>query len=360
MHGSDRVWPDRWSFSHIPVRERNSPITGTECRRSELALSAVLIIDDFTSCPWPGSRSVVTIGAFDGLHIGHRAIIERVVSLARSAVHPAERAVLLTFDRHPASLVRPESAPKLLSEHGRKLELLAETDLDAAAVIRFDAAQAAEDPEDFVERVLVRCLAARTVVVGEDFHFGRGRRGNVALLRELGTKHGFDVEPVPLVSGDGGVASSTAIRAAVAAGDIVTANELLSRPFELAGVVRRGDQRGRTIGFPTANVEVSSIFSVPAEGVYAAWYVRDLGGGREVHLPAAVNIGRRPTFYESAADVSIEAHVIDATDLDLYGEVARLRFVERLRGERKFTGVEDLTTQLRHDVDAARDILLRR
>lgn len=319
----------------------------------------MVIIEDFSACPWPGRSSVVTIGAFDGLHIGHRTVIDRVVDLARggSGGSDPSLAVLITFDRHPASLVRPESAPKLLTEHDRKLELLAETDLDATAVIRFDEEQAAEDPEDFVERVLVRCLRARTVVVGEDFHFGRGRKGNVALLRRLGQVHGFEVVPLPLLAGIDGAASSTAIRGAVAAGDVAAASVLLARPFEVRGVVRRGDQRGRTIGFPTANVEVPAHLSVPAEGVYAAWYVRDLGDGREVSLPAAVNIGRRPTFYEDAPRLSIEAHVIDAEDLDLYGELARLRFVERLRGEVKFADVDELTEQLRQDVDRARHIL---
>lgn len=319
----------------------------------------MVIIEDFSACPWPGRSSVVTIGAFDGLHIGHRTVIDRVVDLARggSGGSDPSLAVLITFDRHPASLVRPDSAPKLLTEHDRKLELLAETDLDATAVIRFDEEQAAEDPEDFVERVLVRCLRARTVVVGEDFHFGRGRKGNVALLRRLGQVHGFEVVPLPLLAGIDGAASSTAIRGAVAAGDVAAASVLLARPFEVRGVVRRGDQRGRTIGFPTANVEVPAHLSVPAEGVYAAWYVRDLGGGREVSLPAAVNIGRRPTFYEDAPRLSIEAHVIDAEDLDLYGESARLQFVERLRGEVKFADVDELTEQLRRDVDRARHIL---
>lgn len=320
----------------------------------------MVIIEDFSSCPWPGRSSVVTIGAFDGLHIGHRSVIDRVVDLARSGSVGGDPslAVLITFDRHPASLVRPESAPKLLTEHGRKLELLAGTALDATAVIRFDEAQAAEDPEDFVERVLVNCLRARTVVVGEDFHFGRGRRGNVELLRQLGRVHGFEVEPLALIAGLDGVASSTAIRGAVAAGDVGAAGALLARPFEVRGFVRRGDQRGRTIGFPTANVEVPEHFCVPAEGVYAAWYIRDLGDGREVTLPAAVNIGRRPTFYEDASRLSIEAHVIDAVDLDLYGEVARLQFVDRLRGEKKFADVEELIEQLRRDVDRARQLLL--
>lgn len=316
----------------------------------------MLIIDDFSICPWPEQASVVTIGSFDGLHIGHRVIIEQVLT---RAAHDRAKSVLITFDRHPASLVRPESAPKLLTEHRRKLDLLAETGLDATAIIRFDETQAAEAPEDFVERVLVQCLKARTVVIGEDFHFGRGRRGNVDLLRELGRVHGFDVEPISLIAGESGVASSTAIRAAVAAGDIGRANELLARPFEVAGIVKRGDERGRTIGFPTANVEVPTSYSIPAEGVYAAWYVRDLGDGRSVTLPAAVNIGRRPTFYENAPHALIEAHVIDQVDLDLYGEMARLQFIERLRGEHKFSGIEGLMEQLRRDVDRARQILAR-
>jgi len=321
-------------------------------------LDSVLIIDDFANCPWPSQGSVVTIGAFDGLHIGHRAIIDQVVHLA-GAGDSGTQSVLITFDRHPASLVRPESVPKLLTEHQRKIELLADTGLDAVAVVRFDQDQAAEAPEDFVERVLVQCLRARTVVVGEDFHFGRGRQGNVALLRELGQIHGFVVEPVSLVASGLGVASSTAIRAAVAAGDMAVANELLARRFEISGVVQRGDERGRTIGFPTANIEVSNTLSIPAEGVYAAWYERDLGEGKTVILPAAVNIGRRPTFYDNAPHALIEAHVIDQTDLDLYGETARLQFVERLRGEQKFSGIEELMEQLKRDIDQAREILNR-
>ena len=316
----------------------------------------MLIIDDFGVCPWPGQTSVVTIGAFDGLHVGHRAIIEQVLAGARSAEGVA-KAVLITFDRHPASLIRPDSAPKLLTEHHRKLELLAETGLDATAIIRFDEEQSAESPEAFVERVLVQCLRARTVVVGEDFHFGRGRRGNVALLRELGQVHGFEVQPISLIASGPGVASSTAIRAAVAAGDIAAANELLARPFELAGIVQRGDERGRTIGFPTANVEVPSEFSIPAEGVYAAWYVRDIGHGKTISLPAAVNIGRRPTFYENAPHALIEAHVIDQLNLDLYGEMARLQFMERLRGEQKFSGIDELRIQLQRDIERARRVL---
>lgn len=299
--------------------------------------------------------SVVTIGAFDGLHIGHRAIIGRVIERARMA--PSTKSVLVTFDRHPASLVRPESAPKLLTEHEHKLLLLADTGLDATAVIAFDERQAAESPEEFVERVLVNCLRARTIIVGEDFHFGRGRTGNVELLRSLGEIHGYSVVPIPLIEGHSGAASSTAIRAAIAAGDIEIANALLQRPYELSGVVRRGDARGRTIGFPTANIEVSTMYAQPGDGVYAAWYVRELSDGSHVVLPAAVNIGRRPTFYDNAPLSLVEAHIIDESDLDLYDERARLRFVHKLRGERKFDSLEDLKAQLAIDIADARRIL---
>lgn len=315
----------------------------------------MLVIEDFSACPWPGLSSVVTIGAFDGLHVGHRAIIAQVVDEARASGD--RRSVLVTFDRHPASLVRPESAPKLLSSHEHKMELLAGTGLDATAVITFDAEQASESPEAFVERVLVNCLRAETIVVGEDFHFGRGRAGNVGLLRTLGQTHGFSVRPVELVSTDAGTASSTAIRTAVAAGDIEAANAMLERPFEVRGVVRRGDERGRTIGFPTANVEVSAEFAQPAEGVYAAWYVRETPEGPSEPMPAAVNIGRRPTFYDDAPVASIEAHIIDSNDLNLYDERARVQFVHRLRAEHKFDSLDDLKRQLQVDIDDARRLL---
>ena len=314
----------------------------------------MLVIEDFSACPWPGSSSIVTIGAFDGLHIGHRTVIGAVIDEARAS---DRRSALVTFDRHPASLVRPESAPKLLSTQEHKMELLAQTGIDAVAVIAFDEKQAAEAPEAFVERVLVGCLRVGTIVVGEDFHFGRGRSGNVELLRRLGLEHGFEVRPVELVGKEGSTTSSTAIRAAIARGDVAEANAMLGRPFEVHGIVRRGDARGRTIGFPTANVETSTIYAQPAEGVYAAWYVRDLPGGSSVVLPAAVNVGRRPTFYDDAPHTVIEAHIIDGKDLDLYDEQARLQFVERLRAERKFDSLDELKEQLQHDIAHARRLL---
>lgn len=324
------------------------------------------VIDDFHQCVWPGEpgavRSVITIGAYDGLHLGHRTVIDHVRTIAGNM---SARSVIVTFDRHPASLVRPESAPKLLTDQQQKIELLGETGVDAVAVVRFDESQAAESPEDFVVRVLVKALAVRAVVVGEDFHFGRQRAGNVDLLRRLGEQHDFGVVPYTLIRRDGDqVVSSTGIRRALQRGELIEANEMLGRPYELRGVVADGDKRGRTIGFPTANVEVPPAMCIPADGVYAAWYVRDSGPRAGAVYPAAVNIGRRPTFYDDQPWSVIEAHVIDNgpdehQPLDLYGESARLRFVERLRGEQKFSGVDELSAQLQRDIDAARRALGR-
>lgn len=296
---------------------------------------------------------MVTIGAYDGVHRGHQAVIGEVRRRAGAA---GAHSVVVTFDRHPASVVRPESAPRLLTDLDQKLELLEATGVDATVLVEFDAAQAAEAPEDFVERVLVRCLGALQIVVGADFHFGNRRRGNVALLRELGARHGFDVEPVELLERGDGVAepvSSTAIRRALAGGQVELAAELLGRPFQARGPVEQGDQRGRTIGFPTANVAVPASICLPADGVYAGWYVRPDGERRA----CAINLGRRPTFYEHAQTSLLEAHLIDFAG-DLYGEHARVEFTHFLRSERKFDGIDALVGQLKHDIDHARELLL--
>lgn len=314
----------------------------------------MLVIDDFTRPAWSGVGSVVTIGAYDGLHVGHRTVIDRVVERARVE---NRRSVVVTFDRHPASLVRPESAPKLLTDHHQKLDLLAGTGIEAVAVVPFDSAQAAESAEDFVERVLVGVLDVRRIMVGSDFHFGRGRSGNVELLTRMGHRLGFDVEPIELVESEGVVSSSTAIRRALAEGDLDAAERMLGRRHEIRGTVVTGDRRGRTIGFPTANVEVPAEICLPADGVYAAWYVRENADGLSARFPAAVNVGRRPTFYENAQVSLVEAHLLDVDAIDLYGERARLSFVRRLRGERKFAGLDELKEQLTVDVSEARQVL---
>jgi riboflavin kinase/FMN adenylyltransferase len=316
------------------------------------SLAAVLVVTDLQDCPWTHERSVITIGAYDGVHLGHRVVIEQV---RRRAEEMNAKSVVVTFDRHPASVVRPESAPRLLTSTDQKMELLESTGIDAVVVVPFDEEQAAETPGSFVERVLVRCLRTKTIVVGEDFHFGRHRDGNVDLLRKFGAESDFDVEPVQLVQRVDGVdepVSSTAIRRALAGGDIERANAMLGRSYEMCGEVFTGDQRGRLLGFPTANVAVPSGMCLPADGVYAGWYERPNG---DVH-GCAINLGRRPTFYEHADASLLEAHLLDV-DVDLYGETARVKFTHFLRSERKFDGVDALIAQLGQDVNSARELL---
>ncbi len=317
----------------------------------------MLVVTDLSTPVWPAAgdarvRSVVTIGAYDGVHLGHQAVIGEV---RRRAAALSAHSVVVTFDRHPASVVRPESAPRLLTDLDQKLELLTATGVDATVLVPFDQHQASETPEQFVERVLVGCLGARQIVVGEDFHFGNRRRGNVALLRSLGAHFDFDVEPVELLGRTDGVGepvSSTAIRRALAGGQVELAARMLGRPFQARGPVHQGDQRGRTIGFPTANVAVPANICLPADGVYAGWYLRP-SGERQA---CAINLGRRPTFYEHAETSLLEAHLIDFAG-DLYGEQARVEFTHFLRSERKFDGIDALVGQLKHDVDHARELL---
>lgn len=314
------------------------------------------IVHDTAACPDTGAGAAVTIGAYDGLHLGHRAVIAEV---RRAAEARGLASAVVTFDRHPASVVRPESAPKLLCDLEQKLELLESTGIDLVVVIRFDAERSSETAEDFVQEVLVDCLRARTVIVGADFHFGKGRGGNVALLQELGPELGFDVEGMALVdaagapaSADGARVSSTAIRQALQGGEVERAAALLGRPHEVRGTVAHGDKRGRDLGFPTANVTVPGDILLPADGIYAGRLRRRDGSV----LPTAISLGRRPTFYEEADASLLEAHVLDFNG-DLYGEPVAVQFVARLRGEVKFDSVDDLVAQMRRDCDDARAAL---
>ncbi len=311
------------------------------------------IITDQSIPAFDGERTVVTIGAYDGVHLGHQAVIRHVRRLAEER---SAKSALITFDRHPATVVRPESAPKLLTGPDQKLALLEATGLDAVVVVTFDEAQANESPESFIQRVLIDCLATTAVVIGEDFHFGHGRDGNVDLLRKVGMEHDFDVVPLELLARADGIdepVSSTAIRRALAGGDVTRANAMLGHTFEARGHVVQGDQRGRLLGFPTANVEVSNRTCLPADGVYAGLYERPGGSTHE----CAINLGRRPTFYEHAETSLLEAHLLDF-DGDLYGERAKVRFSHFLRSERKFDGVDALIEQLRSDVESARTLLI--
>lgn len=296
--------------------------------------------------------SVITIGAYDGVHRGHRAVIAQVRELARSLDC---QSVVVTFDRHPASVVRPESAPKLLTASDQKLELLAETGVDVTCVVKFDEAKAQMTAEDFARSVLSDGLNTKVVVVGEDFHFGHRRQGNVETLRKLGTELGFRVEPITLIERPDGVSepvSSTAIRRALAGGQVEVATELLGRTYEVRGEVVRGDQRGRTIGFPTANIAVPQAMCLPADGVYAGRFIDQQGRT----WMCAVNLGRRPTFVEHSEHSLLEAHLLDFEG-DLYGQRVRVTFEKFLRSERKFDGLESLRAQLVADVAAVRSTL---
>ena len=314
------------------------------------------VLRDQSSCPRPPEGSAVTIGAYDGVHLGHQAVIAEV---RRRAEARGLRSAVVTFDRHPASVVRPESAPKLLTDLDQKLELLAATGVDYCLVVTFDEARSRESAEDFTRDVLAGCLNARVVVVGEDFHFGHKRRGNVALLTAEGRELGFEVEGIDLVdvsgqaSGVGERVSSTRIRQALHDGDLALANGMLGRPHEVRGTVEHGDNRGGAqLGFPTANVSVPADVLLPADGVYAGWYERPDGS---VHS-TAINLGRRPQFYDDAPVSLLEAHLLDFAG-DLYGEPAKVRFVARLRGEARFDSVDALVEQIGRDCDETRRIL---
>jgi riboflavin kinase/FMN adenylyltransferase len=305
------------------------------------------IVDDLAEL---GSErgAVVTIGVYDGVHLGHRSVLRLVRELAEAR---GLDAVCVTFDRHPAEVVRPASAPQLLTTPEQKLELLAATgDVDACYVLRFDAARAAEPATDFVREVLVDGARARVVVVGADFHFGKDRGGNVALLEQMGAEFGFEVLGVGLVAEPGGVVySSTRIRELLAEGDVAGATALLGRPHELRGVVEHGDQRGRELGFPTANVAVPDRACLPADGVYAGIFV----GDDLVERVAAISLGRRPTFYEEHGLLLLEAFLLDF-DGDLYGQRAAVRFVARIRGQERFDSVEALVERMGVDVAETR------
>lgn len=313
------------------------------------------IIRDTTARPDVPDGTAVTIGAYDGLHLGHRAVIDQVKTIA------ADRGIasaVVTFDRHPASVVRPETAPKLLCDLDQKLELLESTGVDVVVVIPFDVEAASATAEEFVHDVLVDCLRARAVVVGSDFHFGKARGGNVGLLRQIGPNAGFEVHPVELVdasgrAGTGGEkVSSTTIRRSVQNGDLATANAMLGRHLQVRGVVEHGDARGRELGFPTANVAVPGDILLPADGIYAG-YLRAEGAAP---MPTAISLGRRPTFYEDSGTSLLEAHVLDWKG-DLYGQRVAVDFVARLRGEEKFDSVDDLVAQIERDCDEARVVL---
>lgn len=287
----------------------------------------------------PRAGAAVAVGTFDGIHLGHRALIDGTIAAARDR---ALVSAVITWDRHPAVTVRPEDVPPLLTSLDRKLELLEETGVDLVVVLAFDHDFSLWSPERFVEDVLVGGLSAQIVRVGHDWRFGHKAAGDTDLLAKLGAQHGFEVEAVGLENADEEPVSSTRTRSAIADGDMELATRLLGRPFDVDGLVVRGDGRGATLGYPTANLDIDTSLVRPAQGVYAG-RVRVRGDWYR----AAVNVGKNPTF--GGEVVRVEAYILDF-DEDIYGETLRLEFWHRLRDELKFDSVEELISQMDRDV----------
>lgn len=303
-------------------------------------------------------RCVVTIGVFDGVHLGHQKLIAHSVERARQRGLPC---VVMTFDPHPAEVVRPGSHPAQLTTLRRRAELVERLGADAFCVLPFTLELSRTEPDEFVREVLVERLHASLVVVGENFTFGRKAAGDINLLSELGERFGFEVDPGALLAGpanDGAITySSTYIRACIDAGDVVAAASALGRLHRLEGIVVRGVGRGgRDLGFPTANLSTTTYAAIPADGIYACWFAhrpnRSVEAGNP--MPAAVSVGSNPTF--SGTERTIEAFVLD-TNADFYGDHVDLDFVRRLRGMVRFDTVDELVEQMHQDVTDTREIL---
>ncbi len=317
------------------------------------------LIRHIASHPRRFAAPVVTLGNFDGVHRGHQAILERVVTEARAR---GTDSVAITFHPHPVSVLRPQAAPNLLTPLREKVRWTAAADVDVLVLQHFTHAFATVEPEAFVERFLVTRLRAAQLIVGHSVSFGHARRGNATLLETLGRRFGFDVEVIGPVEVEGHVVSSSLVRRVIESGDVRLAAALLGRPHAVVGRIVVGKRRGATLGFPTVNVR-APVGLHPPDGVYAVRVeVEGASGGgagtdcAAIRRDGVANIGRNPTFGENAR--TLEAHLFDF-DGDLYGRRCRVAFVERLRGEIAFADVDALVAQIRRDADAARAALVR-
>jgi riboflavin kinase/FMN adenylyltransferase len=291
--------------------------------------------------------AVITVGTFDGVHVGHRDLL---AALARRAAERYLPSLLVTFEPHPLEVVNPAAAPLLLTTTPEKLEAIAESGLDYAAVLPFTPALAALDPAAFIEKILLQRFCLRELLIGHDHGFGRGRAGDIHVLRELGEKHDFAVGVVDAVLLDGAAVSSSAIRRAVSDGELETASRLLGRRYSFSGHVIRGDERGRHLGFPTLNIALTSARKLlPPAGVYAVLLQSERGtfGGM-------MNLGPRPTFGDSKT--SLEVHLFDIGG-EWYDVQVRVEFIDRLRDTKRFDSPDALVGQLRADESAARAAL---
>jgi riboflavin kinase/FMN adenylyltransferase len=305
--------------------------------------------------PTGWGHCVVTIGVFDGIHRGHQAIIGEAVRLAGERGVPS---VLITFVPHPSEVVRPGSHPPVLTSIVRRAELVAELGVDVFCALPFTLDFSRMAPDEFVHQALVERLHASAVVVGENFRFGHKAAGDVALLERLGRRFGFTAHGVPLLTEDGTPLSATYVRSCVQAGDVGTAAAVLGRPHRVDGVVERGDQRGRELGFPTANLRTDAWAAVPADGVYAGRVVRLDEWGRTMPEPplgaAAISVGTNPTF--EVRQRRVEAYVLDFAG-DLYGDALGIEFLARLRGMEKYDSVDALVRQMHADVEQTRALV---
>ncbi len=301
--------------------------------------------------PLGQERRVVAIGTFDGVHLGHQAIIARAVERARER---GLQSMVLTFEPNPLAVLRPELAPRVLTEPAFKAQLIEALGADALLVVPFTPAFARIRADRFAEMLGSAPLGAESIVVGANFRFGHGGSGTVAYLQRLGRARGLIIEsPETVSSPDGKPVSSTRVRRLVAQGQVADVVPLLRRPHSVEGVVVPGEQRGRAMGLPTANVSVPSDVALPGHGVYAGRVV--LAGGR---YPAAINLGHAPTFDDRTdPPLRLEAFILDYNGGDLYGKRMRVEFIERLRGERRFPSPGELVTQVQEDIARTREVV---
>ncbi len=305
------------------------------------------LVDGIRNLAHPLTSSILTIGNFDGVHLGHRALIERVVQLAQNANLPS---VVMTFEPHPLKLLHPERQIKRIFDFDDQRKCLEALGIDQLIVEPFSREFSQVTADHYLSEWVVKPFSPRAVIVGYDFSFGSGRKGSIDFIRARAVDMGFAVEVIPPVRVEGEICSSTHIRQAVESGDVVLANKLLGRRFYTEGLVERGAGRGRTIGIPTANLRTTAEL-LPAQGVYAA-----VATTRTGVFKAVVNIGSNPTFVHSG-QVTVEAHLLDFTE-DLYGEHLRLEFIQRLRSERKFSGVDELVGQIKSDIEIGRKVVV--
>jgi riboflavin kinase/FMN adenylyltransferase len=307
----------------------------------------IRVVDDIRTTHVDEPNLVLTIGSFDGVHRGHRAILDAVVSRAKTI---GGTAAVLTLRPHPREFFSPEHAPSLLTHTAKKLELFEQAGIAAMFFLRFNAEVAALEPERFVAEILADRCRAKAVVVGHDFRFGKNARGDFELLQKLSGQHGFSVEQIPPLLMDGERVSSTLIRERLLLGDLEKAEAFLGRPYSVVGKVVHGRHLGRTLGFPTANIQPHHS-AIPAQGIY----ICEAKLGTSIHA-AAVNIGIAPTIRHE--DLTIEAHLLDFSS-DIYGKEIELIFHKRLRSEEKFPSIEALTAQIQRDVEETRRFFTR-